>query len=246
MTIKAKSGGLFLAVLLALLAAGCASGPGGMMVKVDAIVNPEVSGGRAYLLVSGMPNVQENDLLFRELSRYPEAALDRAGYGPAGEPGPGGLAILFSYGVGGADTVYSGYDSPLYEPGLHSWAAPVVIPTGNGDPDGEFSSRIIVVPQGPVWRGGASTLESEEVFTRWFALEAVAWEPWTRDRKKEPVWMVMVKSRGPSDDLRRLIPLMVRAAGPYLGKDTGGQVTVVIELPKKTESSGDVNPGTQP
>ena len=63
-------------------------------------------------------------------------------------------------------------------------------------------------------------------YTRHLILEAVDAQHFVRTEEIVPVWRTTVTSTGKSGDIRRSFPVLVTAAEPYWGKNTGQAVGV--------------------
>jgi len=64
-------------------------------------------------------------------------------------------------------------------------------------------------------------------------LDAVDLEEYRRSEKVVQIWKTTVTSRGTSGDLRRVLPVLVAAAKPYIGINTGKQVGVTLREEEK-------------
>jgi hypothetical protein len=66
-------------------------------------------------------------------------------------------------------------------------------------------------------------------FPRHLNLNAIDLIEYRDTQKEKEVWSTMIYSEGSSSDLRRVFPIMVAAAIPYLGENTGKRVLVEMQ-----------------
>ena len=62
-------------------------------------------------------------------------------------------------------------------------------------------------------------------------LDAYDYEHFKRTGKEKQVWVTTSFSTGARSDLRTVLPVMVTALAPYIGSDTGRNITFAVETP---------------
>jgi hypothetical protein len=192
-----------LTLVVTLLLAGCATPRLG--VDVDSIAAPSAPATGSFVVVPAAGGGDGDDLLFREFARLTTAALVERGFGPATSATEADLAIELAYGVGDPQQEFREVLEPGW-PGRHVY-----------DP---WYRR-------PYWPGPFHDRRVES-FTTYGRFVAVAAHESRGGEKGAQVWRTTAFSRGTGQDLRRLVPLMLAAAQPYFGRDTGGAVDVSV------------------
>jgi hypothetical protein len=204
---------------------GCASR---LTVQVDAIVNKAFPiEKKTYMLRSAMQNVSSSDLYFMEYSRYVQKALHEQGYQKAQKPDQAAMTIFFSYGMSPGRQVHQTYTRPVYGTvGGHS----IDVTVTESDADGEKTktTKTVQVPHRTEVVGFERRTQSYTLYTAHMVLEAKAQSETnaTDDEGSHRLWKTVVSTTDKLNDLRRLMPIMIGAAAPYLGQDTGQVITV--------------------
>jgi hypothetical protein len=226
MIIRPRVSMLFFTALL--FAFGCAST---VDVNVNSIVDPELTpAGKRYVLNSGEKN--QDDLFFREFSRYFDAVLQDAGYIKTDNWQEADLEIVFEFGISDGRTGVYSFASPIYD---FVGGETITITEKTSDPSGQKVTTITIPAR--LQRVGTSIeTRSYTMFNRTAALEArmitkrAADQP---DMESEltnpPVWGVYIYSIGESNDLRQIMPYLAAAAAPYIGINTGQLITVKLK-----------------
>ena len=215
---------LFSVALLFL--AGCAST---VDVTVNSIVDTQLTPhGKLYVLSS---DKNQDDLFFREFSRYFDTILQEAGYVKTSSRDEADLDILFKFGISDGRTGMYSYASPIYD---FIGGETITITEKTSDPSGQKVTTIHIPAR--LERIGTS-IETRHytVFNRTASLQARALNRQSKDTNKETkqanplVWSIYVNSIGESNDLRRIMPYLAAAAAPYVGKNTGHLITVDLK-----------------
>lgn len=213
------------AVLLLLLLGACTR-----MVTVDinAIVDPalaQVKKDHASYFLTPAQNINKDDLYFKEYSGYFIKALKQHGYSLSADKSKASIEIVFSYGLSdGHSGVYT-YASPIYE---FVGGETITITEQTSDPAVQPKVTTIHIPSR--YERVGTSLESQE-YTYYIAhagLEARTISSSPGDKVKI-LWGIQMQSRVTSDDLRRIMPYMAYAATPYIGKNSGHQISVDIK-----------------
>ncbi len=207
----------------ALLLPGCATT---YIVKVDSIAASNTPGtGVKYVLTSGMSDVKDNDLYFREFAAQFQRILTAKGYVEAATRADASILIKLSYGTSsGHNEVYS-YLRPLYQ---MSGGENITYKEIKTDADGKKTETIstVYVPIRTQMIGYSNELSSQTLYTHFATLEADALVNGEGSGKQ--AWKTSVRLVEPSSDLRHLLPYMAAAAAPYVAGNTGAVQSVEL------------------
>lgn len=197
-----------------LLLAGCAQKA---TVAVDAIgvAHPE----QRYVILPGMPDVRSDDLQFTEYKGHLARLMAGLGYKLADTRQEATAAVLLSYGVsGGAQPYYQedprvgvgvglGSGGGYYNSGsFFGLGLGFSQPYGGSPPSPQYIRRIVLDAVDLSTAKGPDTLEGVT-----------------------SLWKVTLTSAGQSENMRYFFPAILQSAGPYIGHDTHGPVTVTLE-----------------
>lgn len=203
----------WLFVCLACLAAvGCAK----PTVTVDALSAPmgDASPWASYAVMPGMADVRKSDLTFVEYKILLSGVLRELGFTVEEDAKRATATILFSYqshavpssSASGGSTVGIGLGSGCY--------------SGHGG-GGSFFGLGLGFPVG----GGQPAMPYRHVIL----LDAVVGGgPGAGTDKTANLWKVTLTADSDENNLRALMPAMLNAARPYIGKDSHGPVGVAL------------------
>lgn len=204
---------------------GCALGPM-YNVKIDSISGLDTGTKKRYILLSGVKGVDPNDLQFREYASYVERALSSAGYVRTGDFKDANIAVFLAYGIGDPKDHQYSYSLPVWgQTGVSSSTTYGTISSYGSY--GTYHGTTTYTPTYGI-TGYTTHVGSYATFFRFLVLDAVDLEEYRRSEKIVQVWKTTVTSRGSSGDLRRVFPVLVAAARPYIGTNTGKQVDVTL------------------
>lgn len=214
----------FLFLLFALLLPGCATT---YVVKVDSISESTTPvSGIKYVLASGMSDVKESDLYFREFAAQFHRILNAKGYVEATGRADASIAITLSYGTSSGHNELYSYLRPLYHVSGGENITYKEIKTDSAGLKTETVSTVYVPLRTQVI-GYSTELNSQTVYTHFAILEAEALVNGEATGKQ--AWKTTVRLIDPSNDLRRLLPYMAAAAAPYLASNTGAMQSVELK-----------------
>ncbi len=226
MPVATRAAGLFCVCLAIGVVAGCYAAPTPFPGQVqacfrfemgiDSLAAPDAnSKGKAYVLVSSMKDVPDDDLQFTEFAGYVERALAKRGYQRVESDPKADLLISMGYGLGNPQTTTKTYTT----------------------------SAGVIYPVGWMWYTTAPTTESTQVSSYPITLVLEAHDLKSPGRQK-PVWKTTVTSNSkvPNNveggiflvqyyyivDMRVQVPYMVAAASDYFATNTGRSVGMVI------------------
>lgn len=205
---------LFIALILFCCAfTGCASQ---YKVNVNGITaGPDVVAGSNCVIVPGNENIA-GDLAFREFSVYVADALSRNGYRVTNSENIAQTGILMSYWVG--DPLETFQSSPA-----------VSIGAGFYDGWGRHHHGGWGWGFAPSFYIPLNDISSYTTYGCYLSLAAYNIPEYRSTGKVNYLWQLNVAIRSDSSDLRALMPVLVAAAEPYIGHNTGNQLVVTID-----------------
>ncbi|MEM2112280.1 MAG: hypothetical protein QXX08_10475 [Candidatus Bathyarchaeia archaeon] len=212
-------------ILLSLLTTLIGCGPM-YHVKIDSISRLDAGTKKSYILLPCMKDVDSNDLQFIEYSSYVDRALSAAGYIKARDFKDANIAIFLAYGIGDPKEHIYSYSLPVWgQTGVSSSTT-----YGTIRSYGSYGTYHGITTYTPTYgiTGYKTKVGSYTTFFRFVVLEAVDLEEYSRSEKIIQLWKTTVTSRGSSGDLRQVFPVLVAAARPYIGTNTGKQVDVTL------------------
>lgn len=216
----------YVIAMVVLAASGCAST---YQIRVDSIAEAAQAQGTRYVLVSGMNDVTESDLYFKEFAAYFRPILAAKGYTEVESRADAQLEIALSYGSSSGRAEYYTYTRPIYHVTGGDQIRYREIRTDASGQKVETTGTFYVPIRTEVI-GYTSELNSQTVYTNYAILDATTATTETDTVKKKPVWKTTIRLTDPSNDLRRLLPFMATASAPYVATNTG--VAIKIEMSK--------------
>lgn len=215
----------YLCLILALvLVTACAPR---MTVNVNAIANNTIkSPGTRYILTSAMSNIDEQDLYFREFSRYFQHVLQKQGYTRVANVKDADMVIRFKFGISDGRTGIATYSWPIYE---NIGGDVITVTEQSTSPTGTpiTTTRTIRIPSRIQQVGTSIETRSYTLYNKTAGLEARL--PDKDGGKGEVLWMLSISSVNNSNDLRGMMPYLAAATAGFIGKNTGEQREVVFD-----------------
>ena len=214
--------------VLILLMAGCAS-VAKYHLNVVSMQAPGTEHKRRFILFPGNEDISPNDPQFREYAGYINRALTSRGFVPAKSDKQADLAIFVVYGIGDPQQHSYSYSVPVWGYGVDSsrtFGTENIYPLTYGITD--YTSQV-----------GTYT-----TYFRFLVLDAIDLTEYEKSKKTNQLWKTIVTSRGSSDDLRRVFPIMVSASKPHIATNSGQQIDVEIDEddPSVLELKGQTSP----
>lgn len=195
-----------------------------LTVDVDSI-GSQPKQAKSYILSSGMPDITEKDLQFKEYSVYVNNALRDQGYSLSNF-GDADIGILLSYGVGDPHTEFSLHSKPIYgQTGVTSSYTTGTINTfGNM---ASLNANTIYTPSYGVV-GTKVSSSSITTYNKYVTLNAIDLKKYRLTREMESIWKITMTSDNVIKDLRENFPVMLGAGKEYIGVNTGKVIRVRI------------------
>lgn len=207
-----------------LLLTGCATT---YVVKVDSIAasNTPVAGIK-YVLTSGMSDVKDTDLYFREFAAQFHRILNAKGYVEAPARADADVAITLSYGTSNGHSELYSYVRPIYH---ITGGENIGYKEVKTDSDGKKTetNSTVYVPLRTQVVGYATEVNRQTLFTHFAVLEGDSLVDGAAGGKQ--LWKTTIRLVDPSNDLRRLLPYMAAAAAPYVASNTGAMQSVELK-----------------
>jgi len=211
-----------LAVIAILLVSGCANS---YQIRVDSISEPGPARGTRYVLVSGMTDVTEADLYFREFASHFRRILANKGYTEVTARAEADLEVALSYGTSHGRAEFYSYSRPIYHVSGGEQIRYREVRTDANGQKTETTGTYYVPLRADV-AGYTSELNSQTIYTSYAILEATTIAAGGDAAQKKPLWKTTIRISDPSNDLRHLLPYMAVAGAPYVATNTGASIKV--------------------
>lgn len=193
---------------------GCSITPK-YQVTVDAITAPNLSISPSTYVIKALDNQKDsNGLIFRKYSEKLAQTLNQNGYANLSTDQTAKQLIYFNYGLEKVDEETEVYSQPNISFGI-----------GWGGGYGHYGHYGYYSPfyHSSYYGGGYSTYsKTHAYYNRYITLLA-------KDQFNKELWRVDVSSVGESKNLRKIIPILIEAAAPYIGTNTAEPVQLVIK-----------------
>ncbi len=221
----------FVVALVSLV--GCATSS--YTVKVDAIADADIS-AESFVIKSGLKEANDNDLRFKEYSKIVSNSLQRKGFKPVADVKVADMVVMLSYGISDPNTKTYTRSVPVY--GGQNGTTTTV--TNNyGQNIGSFQTQ----PSNPYAPTGYQSVTDEvTTYNRFVLITAYdakdVLKPRPKEEKFDPkmMWETKVTSTGSSSDLRKVFPVMMLGAIPFIGKNSGEQQVIDIDIDHELDS----------
>lgn len=201
-----------------LISTGCTPVINKYRVTIDAITNPNSSiKPSSYTIKSLGDDTDSNSLKFQQQSQYLIKLLNKKGYSQSSHENLAEQIIYFDYGIEKIKEETRSYSEPDVSFGI-SW----------GYPFGYYHQRYHPFWHDVSYSSYRTYRKTYRVFNRYIVILA-------KDQLGKELWRVDVSSIGESDNLKKIVPLLIEASEPYIGTDTDKPVHLVIEEDRKKE-----------
>jgi hypothetical protein len=194
--------------------------------KVDAYALPQVDLQQVYQ-VAPLDSALWGDLQFQEAAGAMRNALKLRGFNVASDPQQKpDVVVLTEFGVGAPRTVSRTTSSSVYG-FVDRPNGTATIKPAPGMLPGTFKVEQPTMKSYEQVGTETHTL-SDTVYERHLTMVAYDYKAYQERHEQRQIWKVTVVSDGTSGDMRDVLPSLVAAAQPYLGKSTGKQVNVTL------------------
>ena len=206
--------------------------------RVDGLTSTTASSKLTYVILPGNRDVQALDLQFQEFKLQAERALHYRGFTPALDPEAADIIVFLAYGLGEPRVSYellvpspappssqpppAGPAAPAAQVQPIAYTEPPAAPPG-APPATSASS----LPPGAQGSSALPPLRNLRYF-RYVSLSAIDFAYFKATGELAEVWRTNVSSIGKSDDLRRIVPVMLAAAMRRIAVGTHGRIPIQI------------------
>jgi hypothetical protein len=173
-----------------------------------------------------MEETTPEDLRFKEFAGYTRTALQARGFRMTNDPNKAEVLILLSYGISDPQEHIYSYAQPVYGSTGGSYSTTYGNISGTSGYS-TFSGTTYQYPRFGVV-GAVPMIGSYVTYTRFVKIEAYDQRQYRTYHAGALLWETNIVSAGASDDLRKVFPIMLAAALPYIGENTGAKVDVVL------------------
>lgn len=216
----------FISAIVLLAAVGCETKH---TFSVNALSSPTAPMGeyKTFALAAGSDAPDSESLAFQEAMRYANTALISEGFREADSADTADLIVELSFSVSKPQTTVRERSEPVYGyvgGGYHQRLVKVK------DKHGKVSTQVVYSysPRRQQLIGWDRDFSAQTVFEKSLTLHAYSTESTDSGDRLQEVWMVEVRNRNGSEDLRYYIPRMLAAALDYIDRDSGSMQRVQL------------------
>ncbi|MGB0371027.1 MAG: hypothetical protein ACPGN3_06715 [Opitutales bacterium] len=188
--------------------------------SVNSINHPAPIGDYRTFAIAAGPEIEEpGSLQFQEASRYARTALISEGYREAEIGTEADLIIELGFQISEPQTKIRERSEPVYAY------------TGGGyrqrlvkvyDKNGNVETRVVYsyYPSRQRMVGWDTELRADTYYEKSLVMRAYSASPDSPDGERKEIWMVEVRNRNESEDLRYYVPRMIAAALDFIDFDS--------------------------
>lgn len=196
-------------------------------VAVDSLASSQAPNNKTYLLIPGNEGVTWDDLQFQEYATYLMRVLSTQGYISAQSADEADLAIVLSYGIGDPQTHQYSFDLPTWGQTGVSSSNTYGTATTYGNTTSVNATTIYTPTYGVT--GYNTYAGTRTSFFRYALITGYDFEKYKETEQQIQLWKTTITSTGSSGDLRRVFPILISAAVPYLATNTGQKIDVSLQ-----------------
>lgn len=180
---------------------------------------------QSYTLMSGMKNINPDDLQHQEYVRYINKALQSKGLKPT-TFADADMVIFLYYGISEPSQENYNYSMPVYgQTGVSSsYTSGTINSFGNM---ATYSGTTTYTPTYGVV-GSQTYSGTRTYFTRHVILDAVDAQRFKDTQEVKSLWKTTIISKGSSGDLRTIFPILMGAGQEYIGTNTGKAIEITL------------------
>jgi hypothetical protein len=182
---------------------------------------------KRYIILPGNKDTSSTDIEFQEYSAMLKRVVDGAGFSQANSFDQAEVALFFSYSISDGEERTSSYVIPNFgQTGIASSTTYGTV-RSSGYGTATYSGTTYNTPTYGI-TGYSSGVRSYTTYTRIIRVEAYDVKLYKETKEMKQLWKLSVASIGSSGDLRRVVPVMLAAASPYIGKSTANAISLEI------------------
>lgn len=202
----------------------CGTGPLRYSTQVDSLASPNATQAKTYLILPGNAGVTADDLQYQEFATYVMRSLTANGFVEAKKFDDADVAVVLTYGIGDPQTHEYSYSLPTFgQTGVSSSQTSGIVTSS-----GSYSATTTYTPSFGV-TGYVPQTGSVTTYFRYVVMAGYDLKVYQATGKQVQLWRTRITSTGTSGDLRTVFPIMIAAAEPYVGVNSGKQVTVELK-----------------
>ena len=215
----------------AILASGCASVPS-YEVKVTTHASPAAIGKRTYVLYSGDQRIPGSDPRFHAFGTYLVRALRAHGMLLRYSADGADVAIFLYYHIGAPREHQYTYSVPVAHKHSYEYTTPNESQEFCYGSDG-CDTVTTFTPE--THHSTYYTYDNEtrtgsyETYLRSIRIVAVDLDAYRATGKAPVLWQTDILSRGSSNDLASVFPILIAAAEPYIATDAGSGIEISLQ-----------------
>jgi hypothetical protein len=187
---------------------------------------------KLYLLIP-TTQITSDQLQYEEIKKYIVTVMTERGYKITNNQKKATLAIIVDYGISAPKQNEFSYNAPVFGQTGYSSSNTTGTMSGSGN-TATINSSTQYMPQYGI-TGYKTVQGSYTTYTRYLKLVAYDFKRFLATKKEKQVWYSVGVSTGSSEDLRLVIPYIIVALKPYIGKNSGKIIN--INLPENSEET---------
>lgn len=211
---------------LVLLLSGCATT---YRFKVDAVKNQDVSEQKqSFVIVSANPEMDVEDLRFKEAEAFVKTALSSKGMfeAPAGDESQ--MTVEVDFGMEEPRTKFQTVSEPVYAL-VGGGTRTVTVPVTDAQGRVRYVTYVVYDPPQRELIGFRDRVITYQVYEKYLRITARETKEQAGDRPPRELWSVYVVNEDEKDDLREYVPLMVSAAMDSINENASSKKDVVLK-----------------
>ena len=213
-------------VSLLMLGSGCATT---YRFKVDAVKNQEIPDEKkSYSVVSANPEMDSEDLRFKEASEYVKTALSSKGMYEAPPGTDAEMVIEVDFGMEEPKTKFQTISEPVYAL-VGGGARTVTVPVTDSKGNVRYVTYVVYDPPQRELIGFQDRVITITVYEKYMRITSREAPGQAGDRPPRELWSVYVVNEDEKDDLREYVPLMVSAAMDSINENSSSKKDIVLK-----------------
>ncbi len=214
-----------LAATCVLLLSGCATT---YRFKVDAVRNQDVvEEKQSYEVVSANPEMDKEDLRFKEAVAYVRTALSSKGMYEAPAGSDSQMQVEVDFGIEAPRTKVQTVSEPVYAL-VGGGSRTVTVPVTDANGQTRYVTYVVYDPPQRELIGFQDRVITYQVYEKYMRITARESREQAGDRPPRELWSVYVVNEDEKDDLRSYVPLMVSAAMDSINQNSSSKKDVVL------------------
>ena len=196
-------------------------------VKVDSINSGENVANKSFIILPGVKDFSVNDLHFKEYAKYVKRAFEAKGYTIVEAPENAEVVVFMKYGISDPEEHSYLYSVPVW--GQTGYSSSTT--TGSTYSHGGITSYSETTTYTPNYGvvGNETRRGTYVTYFCYLVLNAYDFKAYRESEKEVQLWKTIITSSGSSGDLRVVVPILVAAAKPYIGDNTGKKIGIKIK-----------------